>query len=94
MSAWRAAGARRGAITGRMGHTPLMNRILLLIQHWIADGFAAWLESRRGPVTRLLGGVLAENVRLRDRIRLPRNLSNRPRDHPGGCQTRLSHYRG
>jgi transposase InsO family protein len=65
-----------------------MTRILLLVQRWIAGAFAAWLESQRGTLTRLLGAVLAENARqgaelelLRSRLgRLPSR--KRPRYKP------------
>jgi transposase InsO family protein len=65
-----------------------MNRALLLIHGWIADAFATWLSTLRGPLARELASLLAVNERLRQendvlRARLARMPGReRPRYQP------------
>ena len=61
-----------------------MNRALLLIHSWIADAFAVWLSTLRGPLSRELASLLAVNERLRTENDILRARLRRipPRERP------------
>jgi transposase InsO family protein len=75
-----------------------MKRALLLIHGWIADAFATWLSTLRGPLARELASLLAANERLRLenellRARLARMPGrDRPRYQPHERLAILAHH--